>query len=203
MYRDLYETLDNARSKRMRMDTSMPTRVQQALQDVSKTELERRHQVMNNIRNLLAHFDKSDEKYRSSVQIRVHQKMLATICMLVYGEKLYRKHLPEIMRYNKFPSVRQQMFFSAPRRGGKTEALAQFVAAVMLGCPQAERLVIFSPSKRASGKSGLLGNIRKKLIELGLDEKKIIESNGEDVVIVVNGQQKRISGYPGAVHTLV
>ena len=200
MYRDACAALDEARLKRQSRSINIPNRIQQSLLEQRSSELERKHMVMDKIRALLKKFDVSDEKYRSNTQIKIQNKMLGTTCMLVYGEKLYRKFLPEIKRYNKLTTIKQQMFYSAPRRGGKTEALAQWAAAVMLVCPNARKLAIFSMSSRTSGKSGLLGNIADKMRELGLEKKITGVNNKEIFELYTDGLKKTIAGYPGAVH---
>ncbi len=200
MYRDACALLDEARVKRQNRSINIPNRIQQALNATRTSELELKHAIMDKIRELLKKFDTSEEKYRSNTQVKIQNKMLGTTCMLVYGEKLYRKFLPEIKRYNKLLSVKQQMFYSAPRRGGKTEAMAQWAAAVMLVCPSARKLAIFSMSSRTSGKSGLLGNIADKMRELGLQKENTGANNKEIFELYTDGLKKTIAGYPGAVH---
>jgi hypothetical protein len=99
--------------------------------------------------------------------------------------------------------LKQQVFYSAPRRAGKSEALAQWAAAALMAIPDAH-MCIFSIASRSAGKdSGLLGSIGTKLRFLGLQKKDIVTDNKENFYFTIDGNVRKMHGYPGAVHTYV
>jgi hypothetical protein len=184
----------------MRYETT-PTRTEIALSRLSASPLDQKHLLMDNHRACLAKFD-TERKYRSANQRMIQQKMSAALCPLVYGVDLCKKYEHAIKLYNNFPSLKQEVFYSAPRRGGKSEALAQWAAATAFCIPDVE-MCIFSIAKRSAGKSGLLGKIIDYLHELGLKKSDIKERGDEDFVFEINGNKRKIHAYPGSVHTYV
>lgn len=196
------EVLDAARRKRNLVYEEIPTRVDMELENLGITELDMGHAIMDKIRSYLEMFD-TEKKYRGSNQIMIQQKMCGAVCAMVYGPNLVRKYERVIKEYNNVKSLKQQIFYSAPRRGGKTEALSQWGAAIMMAVPNAD-VCIFSASRRASGKQGLMGRIQRDLYTLGIKKTEdVTKDNDEDFFIKINGSERKVHGYPAAVASFV
>ncbi len=199
---DVCAALDEARNKRSIRYERVPTRLESFEINTKVSVLDRGHEIMDKMRMYLSRFD-TEKKFRGAAQIMIQDKMLASVCALVYGVDLLKKYETAIKEYNNFKSLKQQIFYSAPRRGGKTEALAQWGAAAAMSIPGLE-LCIFSIASRSAGKeSGLLGNIANKMRFLGLRQNDISKDNKEDFFFNIGEDLRKLHGYPGAVHTLV
>jgi hypothetical protein len=200
--RELCVLADEQRAQRAVKYKETPTRYEKYLAKTNMSVLAHGHSVMDKIRMYLKRFD-TKKKFRGSNQILMQEKMLGAICALVYGPDVARKYELEIKQYNSLKSLKKRVFYSAPRRGGKSEGLGQYGAALGMVKDDLE-MCIFSIAKRSAGKeSGLLGNIANKMRQLGLKETEIIKDTEEHFYVLIDGNLRKFHGYPGAVHTYV
>lgn len=200
--RELCVLADEQRAQRAVKYKETPTRYEKYLAKKNMSVLAHGHSVMDKIRMYLKRFD-TKKKFRGSNQILMQEKMLGAICALVYGPDVARKYELEIKQYNSLKSLKKRVFYSAPRRGGKSEGLGQYGAALGMVKDDLE-MCIFSIAKRSAGKeSGLLGNIANKMRQLGLKETEIIKDTEEHFYVLIDGNLRKFHGYPGAVHTYV
>ena len=136
--------------------------------------------------------------YRSTHQKEFHQAFLSTCLRLIY-KKDYEKERHRIMAKYGFKSKKQQALVCAPRRVGKTFAVAFFVVVAAI-CINDSDIAIFSPGKRQS--VSMAGHIFSFMKKLGVDD-MVIQKNEEKMRIrTLGGGTSKISAYPSAVKTL-
>ena len=95
------------------------------------------------MRKMLDTFD------RSVQQKQMHEIMLRCVTRQVYGDAVIEHEL-EILEYNNFASLGREIMISAPRRFGKSWAVAMFCAVALL-CIKGIEISIFSSGARAAG----------------------------------------------------
>jgi len=183
-----------------RKATSMDNNVMQTLSlweefvDCHRTSsMEECHKVMDNTRDSLNTFD------RSIQQQEMHEQMLQCVSKQIYGNNIY-EHEDEILRYNGFTSLRSDVIFTAWRRFGKTEAVAQFAASLLMNVSEID-ISIFSTASRASD------SISKRIKTLvkehfNVDKKIIIQDNDESLILKYGpGDGRTLHAYPGSRDT--
>jgi hypothetical protein len=159
---------------------------------VVQNELQRGHAIMDSIR---AHFEILDQILpRSAEQIDVHDAMTAASVGIVYGEAM-STHEIEVIRYNNFNDTLNKLLLSAPRRLGKTFAIAMAIAVFFLCIPNV-KFVIVSQAKRSAGADvGILATVKKMLWDV-FGYKDFDRSNSEQITGKFGeGDERRISSY--------
>jgi hypothetical protein len=94
---------------------------------------------------------------RGFFQRLLHVHMCRICLKSIYGEE-FQARLPAIMKKEGISSHWTNLIVKTPRRWGKTQAVAQFVAALLCSIPGPHVTSIFSSSLRAS--STMLGLIK-------------------------------------------
>ncbi len=164
------------------------------LNPVRVSKVKNGHQVMDRMRELLNRFK------RSAQQKEMHEYMLRCVIPQVYGDALVDFET-EILEYNNFTSVKQEILISAPRRFGKSWAVAMF-ACVCLLCIYGVEVSIFSSGSRASGgETGMSSIIRTMLVkDFGVE--KFHKDNQEHLYLkFAESDIRKLNAYPGSVHT--
>lgn len=162
------------------------------------SDIEAKHRKMDEMRGMLARFRRSEQ------QKKLHETMLRCIAPQVYGDSIYEHEL-EILEYNNFTSLNKETAISAPRRFGKSWAVAMFCCVVLLCMPKCE-ISIFSSNARASGSEvGMSGIIRKFLIEeFQVPSERFCKDNQEHIFLkFAENDIRKLNAYPGSVHTYV
>lgn len=155
---------------------------------------------MDRLRALCDSFD-TPTKYRSPNQRLIQNRLSGSVARLVYGPELF-KYEKEIMKYNNFMSIRQENCLTMPRRSGKSQSVGEWIACAMM-CIPGFKGVCFSNSGRAAGKDGMLGLVKKALMnQFGILESQFKVKNDECIAFDVNGDRRAFHSYPGACHTL-
>lgn len=143
-------------------------------------------------------FEKLNTLHRSSQQKIFHKTMLASFLRIIYG-KSYDAEKHRVMTKYGFESRKQQVIICAPRRMGKTFAVALIMVVMVIVMPEIE-ISIFSPGKRQS--VALMGVIVEFMNKLGEGE-RIIQRNEEKMrVRSLDGRVSKLNAYPSAVRTL-
>jgi len=159
------------------------------------SSLEECHMKMDNVRASLNTFE------RSIQQQEMHEQMLQCVSKQIYGNNIY-EHEDEILRYNGFTSLRSDVIFTAWRRFGKTEAVAQFAATLLINVSEID-ISIFSTASRASD------SISKRIKTLvkehfNVDKKVITQDNDESLILKYGpGDGRTLHAYPGSRDTYV
>ncbi len=152
------------------------TRLEEHFNSLASSDLLRGHAIMHAMRTNLDRID-TDEYYRSKDQRLIHHRICAGLSKLAYKSAI-RTHELVIKRYNRFESLKSEIFITAPRRGGKTSAIVQAVCAMLVSFPGVN-IASFAPSSRAAGvDSGLMGQVRDMLRKT-FDIKKFHKHNKE------------------------
>lgn len=189
---DIHETIEaDARAKRLQ-SARVPTRLE--MSSMVQDDLQRGHAIFDSIRS---HFEDLDGILpRSSEQIEVHDGMLAAASGIVYGEAI-NTHEAEILSYNNFKNTLNNLLLSAPRRLGKTFAIAMAIAVFFLCVPNV-KFVIVSQARRSAGADvGILGTVKKLLWDV-FGFKEFDRSNSEQILSKFGeGDERRISSYSG------
>jgi hypothetical protein len=190
-------------SARLQTDIKwIPSREEESIQlSRPKHPLQRGHDVMDQLRKYCDSLD-TPMKFRSPNQVLIQNRLSGAIARLVYGADLLR-YEKEIIRYNGFTTIRQEVATTMPRRSGKSQSVAEWIACAMLAVPGFDG-ACFSNSARAAGKEkGMLGIVRDTLVKrFGMDERRFTLDNSECIQFSINGDKRTLHSYPGACHTL-
>lgn len=92
---------------------------------------------------------KTDQVRRSNYQKMFHEAMINACALAIYPKEEMRLNRTKIMTDNGWSKIMQEVMISLYRRGGKTWAVAMFVAAYLVTQPHCT-VLIFSPSMRQS-----------------------------------------------------
>lgn len=130
-------------------------------------ELERGHLIMDTIRENLAIVDdrwkdRMPDFDRNRDQRKFHDKIIASIVKFVYG-KAFGANEIAIKKYNKLKDIKNAIAFNAPRRFGKSLALAIIIAVLLVSVPGMEICVVTQNRRSADNKTGILSLIRQVL----------------------------------------
>lgn len=136
--------------------------------------------------------------YRSPQQKKFHKSFLASFLRIIYGDE-YESEKHRVCKKYGFESRKQQVLICAPRRIGKTWAVAYLVVVASIVLSGTE-ISIFSPGKRQSvALMTHIYNFFKKLNETD----RILKRNDEQIIVRTLGlDESKINGYPSAVKTL-
>ena len=138
-----------------------------------------------------------DGKPRHMLQVQLHKGMIGSVMHGIFKNDSEAAQKVAMQMYN-LPSSNQYYAAIAPRRIGKTKAVAMFVAAYAIACPGTV-IAIFSTGQRASE---LLLDEVKSFVEQVVDGGfKIIECNKERMVLQCGKLLTKISRYPGRADT--
>lgn len=194
---DLYDSVE---AKRRRVET--PTRFGEIEHTARASAIDRGHAIMHAMRQKLAELD-TETFFRSKDQRLIQHRIMAALARFVYGPQL-RSHELEVRRYNNFKELNQHILLTAPRRGGKSQAIAMMCAVMML-CVPAISIVVFAPNARsAGGESGLMGHVRK-ILETKFHVRSFKKTSQETLVYQASeGDDRVFHSYPGsATHKYV
>ena len=195
LYFEKLHTKQNALCPPPKKQTTLPV-LEKLLAPRQVSTLQDSHKVMDRMRQLLAKCDRSDQ------QIQMHEKMLRCVAPQVYGAAI-QEHEMEVMAYNRFENLTQEIIITAPRRFGKSWAVAMF-ACVALLCIKGCEISIFSSGARASGvHTGMSGIIRTMLADnFGVTKNMISAKNQEHTYLKLGPNDvRKLNAYPGSVHT--
>jgi len=190
---DLAEGLDEIR--RSKRYYSHATRLEEVEHGFHTNRIQQGHTAMQSMRDALAKID-TDTFHRSKDQRLIQHRIMGGIARFVYGPEL-KAHELEIKQYNRFESLQQEIFLTAPRRGGKTQAIAQICAAMMVCLPNVE-IAAFAPSSRAAGgDTGLMGHV-KRILETTYGIYQWERTNEESLFYKKSdGDIRKFHAYPG------
>lgn len=183
-------------------EVRMETRLAETALSFITNNIENGHSIMHSMREQLAKLD-TETFYRSKDQRLIQHQIMAGLSRFVYGPDL-KSHEMEVRKFNKFETLRQEIFLTAPRRGGKTQSIAQMCAVIMYCVPQAD-IAAFAPSGRAAGTdSGLMGHV-KKILQTVYGITKFERHNQESLFYKHSDTDiRKFHAYPGgATHKYV
>lgn len=160
--------------------------------------LARGHAIMDKLRKLCDSLD-TTQRYRSPNQVLIQSRLCGSVARLVYGANL-AQYEKAIIEYNGFTTIQQETATTMPRRSGKSQSVAEWIACAMLSVPGFDG-ACFTNSKRASsGEKGMMGTVRGILeSKFGV---KLSKRTEECIEVMVNGDKRRFSAYPGSTHSL-
>ena len=157
--------------------TSPLTRLEEFLQGERMSDLQRGHAVMDLMRE---NFGIIDEFWdRSRDQRLIHDKIMGAVSSFVYG-KAFASNETIIKQYNMFVSIRSALAMQAPRRFGKTTAIAIAVVVIFMSVPNCEICIVAQSSRSAGTDSGILGKI-KEILKKCFNFTAFEHCNSEDV----------------------
>lgn len=128
------------------------------------------HATMDRIREYLQIFDekwgaRTGERFeRTRDQRLIHETIIAAVARFVYGD-LYGPNELKIRKYNRIEKVHAAIAFSAPRRFGKSMAIAIIVAILFMAVPSMEIIILAQGARTAGKKAGMLGLIKEIIKE--------------------------------------
>ena len=175
---------------------AMPTNEEEMGAAFKPSTIETGNAIYRYLFDTLDSFD-TEKQFRSKEQRLLHLQMAGGVTRIVYGKAFTSNEL-EIQRINRFLTVRQELFLTAPRRGGKTTTVVQFVAACLWCIPNL-KCILFAPGARAAGgDSGFMGHLKRLFkshktfqgVQIGTE-------NEETFSIIVDGNERFFHAYPG------
>lgn len=142
--------------------------------------------ILQDLRKALACF-----KTRTKRQVLFHEAFIQANLKNIYGDD-YEANEIRIKRENQIDNPNQFVLVSCPRRSGKTEAIAMFVAAMLYAYDKL-RVMLFSPSKRQSKMlSDLIKSRVNELAREGLSFERGTQDNQEVFSIIRNGSERLV-----------
>lgn len=154
------------------------------------------HRLMDKMRELLATFKRSPQ------QMEMHEIMLRCIAKQVYGDAVWEHEL-EILEYNHWTNLGQEIVVTAPRRFGKSWGVAMFACVVLLVLKGCEISIFSSGARAAGGDTGMMSIVRKFLVE-HFNMTKLWKDNSEHIFLkFAENDVRKLNAYPGSVHTYV
>lgn len=132
---------------------------------------------------------------RSKHQILFHESFVQANLKNIYAGDFHQNEV-RIKQDNLIDQIQEFALICCPRRFGKTTAVAMFIAAYLICCPNAG-VVVFSPGKRQSGM--LLKLIIEMAEELRDDygwEYEEVERNAENFFIRRDGRVRTCKALP-------
>lgn len=163
------------------------------------TPVDAGHAIVENV------IKKLDTLSRSELQVQMHRVFLKCCANVIFGGDVVANYQLEIMEKWKWPDLKQEQIITAPRRFGKSWAVAMFACALALSKPNVE-ISIFSTGSRAAGADGGLMSIIKRLIKghFGIGREFIVLDNQERLFLKFGDNDiRKINAFPGSVHTYV
>lgn len=165
-----------------------PVLVANQLENFSADEdaLAKGHATMDRVREYLEIFDerwgaRTGERFeRTRDQRLIHDVIIASIAKFVYGD-LFGPNELKILKYNRISKVHAAIAFSAPRRFGKSMAIAIIVAVLFMAVPNMEIIIVAQGSRAAGKKAGMLGLI-KEIIKECIGEIKYDTDDKEHII---------------------
>lgn len=183
--------------KRLRTTPRILTRLEAALRRASQSRLEKGDMIMNKIRESMKKIDCfKEDYYRTHHQRAIQMLILSGLLPFIYGPK-FKDHQVEILEKHGFEKPHQEIFITMPRRCGKTDALAQFIAIVLLCIPRM-KVLVFAPTKRQGGDdSGMMSHVKRILWD-AFKFSSFFKTNGEVLIIKVSeGDKRQLTALPG------
>jgi len=160
--------------------------------------LEYGHRIFHLVNETFSRLD-TDGYYRSPMQRKIQLIICGGVSRFVYGKAMKNNEL-EIQDYNGFESIDRVIGLTMPRRGGKTESVAQAIAVFLLCIPRIKMIAIAPSIRAAGGDSGLIGHVRRILVGiLGYPVNRIGGKKDETILIPGNGPDdiRQFHSYPG------
>jgi hypothetical protein len=154
---------------------------------------------MNKLKKLMSYLQsfRIDGQARNPHQVQLHKGMISAVLHGMFRHDSEAALKVAMSAFNLLCS--NQLYAAlAPRRFGKTKAVAMFVAAYAVACPGTVTS-IFSTAQRASG--DLLGEIKVFVEAIPNGGFKVERCNQETMVLRDGKLRTRISSYPGRADT--
>jgi len=86
------------------------------------------------LKNVLHDLDCVFPDGKFDLQMKIHSQGLRACLRMILGRD-YKSSIHRVCSQYGYPSPKQNAFFLASRRGGKTTAMASLVAAILVNCP--------------------------------------------------------------------
>lgn len=153
------DNLSNNTIKRVRY-TPLLTLADDLLQGGEETALDRGHRIMEEIEKNFAKVYLVWTPTRD--QRIVHEQIKAAVAKYVFGESFYSNELKIKKRYG-FDTTKSAIALTAPRRFGKTLALAMVCAVLFMSIPNFEITIVAQGGRSAGGEMGILSKIKNIL----------------------------------------
>jgi len=141
---------------------------------------------------------------RSELQKQMHEVMIKCCNKIIFGNETVVRWEALIRQKYKWKDMRQEQIITAPRRFGKTYAVAMFVVALALAKPGVE-ISIFYTGARASGQdTGMMGKVKEFMKgHFQIPDSAIVKDRDEHFFVKIGGVVSKIHAYPGSVDTYV
>jgi hypothetical protein len=155
--------------------------------------LEEGFKVVSDIRATLNLFS------RHPLQCQMHESMIKCSAKIIFGCDTVQKYDTVIRKKYGWNNLKQEQMITAPRRFGKTRAVAMFISAFAM-CKRGVEIAIFSTGGRASGvDTGMMKAIIEILTVILKVPKENIHHNKEHLTINMGeGDIRRIHAYPAS-----
>lgn len=153
--RRLANQLDEINKKQRTTNEFILSRYEEAIQPI--TQLTRGDQIVDDIRRSLQEIDKI--RPRTFRQRECHEELLSSQAAFIYGD-CFIANQKRILKRNRWKQFSRATILSAPRRFGKSEMIAMFIAACLHSCPNVACLCISANETAADDKTGIIFKVR-------------------------------------------
>ncbi len=193
--KDHFEHFKDAYFKSAKANVAIPTNIFDAYGEFKNVDpLAEGMRIIEDIQAILNKFR------RHPLQVKMHQGMIKCCAKIIFGCDTVLKYDGILRKRFGWANLKQEQIITAPRRFGKTKAVAMFLCAFILSKPRAEAAV-FSTGGRASGiDTGMLKAVMEMLtVDLKIPASKIEMHKGEHLTIDMgDGDVRRLHAYPAS-----
>ncbi len=136
---------------------------------------------------------------RHPLQVKMHDGMIKTCAKIFFGCDTVLKYDGVIRKKYGWANLKQEQLITAPRRFGKTQAVAMFICAFLL-CKRNGEMAVFSTGGRASGiDTGMLKAVMAMLIGTLKIPKENLHLKDEHLTITMaDDDVRRLHCYPAS-----
>jgi hypothetical protein len=134
--------------------------------------------------------------FRTRDQITIQHKIINGLLPFIFKSR-FKEFEKEIKDHWGIESIDQTLLVTMPRRAGKTEAIAQLIAVLLMNVPDIH-ISAFAPSTRAAGgESGLISHVAR-ILEKCFGQKRFFKKTDESLFIRGGaGDIRKFFAYPG------
>lgn len=182
-------------SHEARKSVRVKTYVESVMDQLNQADLIRGDLTVYNILRDLESFDNAispegHRTYRSSDQRKLQMYVLSCWLPRIYGTQTYVENEPEICRKWGLLPAKKLAVGTFPRRGGKSESMAQQYSVGIRNIPNFDS-ALFAPSSRAgASESGMAQHIMR-LLERHFNMGSAIDKNKARILLRISNTDER------------
>jgi hypothetical protein len=165
--------------------------------DHELSDIDHGNEIMDLMRANLAIID--EHWIRSRHQRTIHAYILVALCGFVYGKAfdLNELRIKEFNMIDLNAKLKSAVALTAPRRFGKTTAIAIICAVIFMSIPKCEISIVAQGTRAVSGSTGILSKIKEILRACFGFEKFEVFNSEHAFARFDDGDLRKINAYSG------